>query len=235
MTKSELTLRAGIHDVNLGLAVSQLSQSIIEIGKELAVMRDEELWRYIHDPETDGGNRGCFTSWRDYARYRLGSMSTSKMYDYLSAVSLTYGEKPISAATVEQLGVKKAAQIARLPEKHRTKKLLKEIESASVAVTKELVDARLEEPGVQKKTQLIPLTIALPQETIDLINEVERDGVFMEDIRDGDRSWTLRAKLWHAVWVSFRTEYQEDLKAAAFYREYQKTHANENQKEVAVQ
>jgi len=220
MSKLDLALRAAEHDTNLALALSRLSESVVEIGKELAIMRDQELWKYIHDPKTDGDNRGCFKNWRDYARFRLGKMSESKMYEYLSVQSLLHGEKPMTAQAVEQLGVKKAAQIARLPEKKRTKKMLKEIEEASVAATKEIVDSVLE--GDAPKVKLYAYTVALPQEVIDLIEEVERDGVFMEDIRDGDRSWTLRSKLWHAVWLSFQVENQEQLRAAAFAREYKK-------------
>jgi hypothetical protein len=211
-----LTLMAAEHDANLALAVSTLSQSVVEIGKELAIMRDDELWRYVRDPKAEG----AFLTWRDYARYRLGTMSTSKMYDYLSAASLIHGEKPMEAVEVERLGVKKSAQIARLPEKKRTKKLLKQIEDASVSSTKAIVEAILasDVAGEEPKARLVPFNIALPQEVIDLIEQVEHDGQFLETVRDNDRTWTLRAKLWHQVWWYFLDEHQEDLKAAAFYR-----------------
>jgi hypothetical protein len=205
-------LRAEEHDGKLALACTNLTQSVVEIGKELAIMRDEELWREVRNKS---GER--VESWREYVKFRLGSMSTSKMYEYLSAASLIHGEKPMAVEQVEKLGIKKATQVARLPEHKRTKKLLKQIEKESVAGAKLLVESVLEQPA--PKVILVPLTIALPQEVIELINQIERDGQFLESVRDNDRSWTLRAKLWHQVWWDFLNSHTQELKAAAMYRE----------------
>jgi uracil-DNA glycosylase len=216
----ELTAMAAEHDSNLALAVSQLSQSIVEIGKELAIMQDDKLslYRYVKDPKSSGDDRGCFRSWRDYARYRLGKMSTSKMYEYLSASMLTHGKKPLNSHDVEELGIKRAAQIARLPESKRTKKLVKEAKEQSVAEVKQAVDELLT-PESERKAHLVPLTLGLPQEVVDLIADVERGGEWLEHVRDNDRTWTLRAKLWHQVWWEFYDNHREELKAAEQFKE----------------
>lgn len=239
MTDQELFQIAAEHDSNLALAVSKLSQSVVEIGKELAFMQSEELklYRFVKDPATDGDNKGCFKTWRDYARFRLGKMSTAKMYEYLSAESLVHGKKPISASDVEALGVKKAAQIARLPESRRTKKLIKQAKESSVADVKAAVDIALERdtPENERKVQLVALTLGLPQEVIDLIADVEKGGEWLEHVRDSDRSWSLRAKLWHQVWWEFYDNHREELKAAEQYKENYLAEKNGNQAEVGAQ
>jgi hypothetical protein len=232
----ELTTMAAEHDSNLALAVSQLSQSIVEIGKELAIMQDDKLslYRYVKDPKSDGDNRGCFRSWRDYARFRLGKMSTSKMYEYLSASMLTHGKKPLNSHDVEELGIKRAAQIARLPESKRTKKLVKEAKEQSVAEVKQAVDELLT-PESERKAHLVPLTLGLPQEVVDLIADVERGGEWLEHVRDNDRTWTLRAKLWHQVWWEFFDNHREELKAAEQFKEDYVAKKNANPENVAAQ
>src|ERR1700719_3873590 len=106
VTVKELTKMAIDHDMSLAEAVSHLSESIVNIGKELAIMQAKELYRYIPDPNTDGSSRGCFQTWREYARYRLGKMSQSAMYEYLAAATLTKGSKPLAEKDVEELGIK---------------------------------------------------------------------------------------------------------------------------------
>jgi hypothetical protein len=220
MTDQEFSKAAIEHDVNLQLAIAKFSQSVTEIGKELAIMRDEKLWRYVRDPETDGSHRGCFKTWREYASARLGPIAQSSMYEYISAATLTEGKKPVPAVTIDELGVKKAAQVARLPESKRTKKLLKQVKKASVKEAKQLVDAVLaaEIPKDERKAAVVSFSINLPQEVIDLIDEVEHSGQFLESVRDNDRTWTLRAKLWHQVWWYFLDSHKEELKAAEQYR-----------------
>jgi hypothetical protein len=232
----ELTAMAAEHDSNLALAVSQLSQSIIEIGKELAIMQDDKLslYRYVKDPKSDGDNRGCFRSWRDYARFRLGKMSTSKMYEYLSASMLTHGKKPIAAKEVEKLGIKKATQIARLPESKRTKKFIEEAKEQSVAEVKQAVDELLVLES-ERKAHLVPVTLGLPQEVVDLIADVERGGEWLEHVRDNDRTWTLRAKLWHQVWWEFFDNHREELKAAEQFKEDYVAKKNGDQENISSQ
>jgi len=133
------------------------------------------------------------------------------------------------------LGIKKAAQVARLPEKKRTKKLLKQVKKASVAQAKALVDAVLAAEAGEQKVKLVPYTIGLPQEVVDLIAQVESSGQFLESVRDNDRSWTLRAKLWHQVWWHFLDVHREELAAAARYKEEWLAAKKQNPEAVASQ
>jgi len=62
------------------------------------------------------------------------------------------------------------------------------------------------------------LARSLPVQVIELIEEIEEDGVWLEGVRDGDNSLPLRAKLWCAVWMNFRANYLEELEEAHRYR-----------------
>lgn len=219
--QEKLELEAQEHDTKLTTALNSLDKSIFSVGCELAIMRDRHLYRFIKDPATNGDDRGCFKDWRDYARFKLGKMSTAKMYELISAHTLTCGINAIPTEEVVELGVKKAAQIARLPEKKRTAQLVQQAKHQTVREVTSYVNRALDEekPESEKKVKLVPLTIGLPNETIDLIDQVEKDGMFLEAVRDGDKTVSLRAKLWHFVWNEFLQNHQEELAQAAEYRE----------------
>ena len=219
---AQLEEKAQEHDTKLTQALQKLDSGIIEVGCELAIIRDQHLYRYLKDPNTNGDNKGCFITWRDYARYKLGKMSTAKMYELISAHTLTCGENAIPTSEVVELGVKKAAQLARLPKKKLTSQIVQEAKHETVKEVTVKINMMLDEekPVSERKEKLVPLgNIGLPQSTIDLINEVEKDGMFMEGIRDGDKTLSLRAKLWHAVWFFFLDSHREELREAARYRE----------------
>ena len=219
----ELESFALTHDAKLVYAVNSLKSSLSTLAEEGAVMRDESkrLWRFVKDPNTDGMQKGCFATWRDYARSRLGDISSNKLYEIAAVHSLTRGANPVPAADIDQLGVKKAAQLARLPEKDRTKARIKKAKSQTVReVTKE-VDKVLDKqkPPSERKEKLVSFSVSLSQSTIDLIEKLEHDGVWLKLVRDGDKSLSLKAKLWHAVIWYFYDSHREALAEAALERE----------------
>lgn len=220
---AHLTKTAEEHDQKLVVAVKSMKDSIVDVGRELAFMQDDslKLWKYIRNPETDGSHRGAFASWRDYAKYRLGNMGKSAMYELIAAHSLTKGPQAIPAADVQKLGVKKAAQIARLPASKRTKEVVEHAKKSKLSKVKKSVQAKIDEdkPASERKVRLFPLTRNLQAETIEMIEEIEKGGCYMEGIRDGDRTMSLRSKLWHAVWVNFRANFSVELAEGEAYRE----------------
>jgi hypothetical protein len=230
-TNKQLSALAKEYDGKLIEAISGFSKNVTEIGKILAAMRDESmcLYRFVYDPRQESA---VFETWRDYARYRIGKLSDASLYDYVSAHSLTQGEHALSESTVNKLGIKKAAQLSRLPPELRME-LLPSAQNASVASVKRSVDSILDEgkPKDEKKERLLPISRSLPQQTIDLIEEIEHDGIWMEGIRDGDKTLSLKAKLWHAIFLNFKANFQAELDAGAIYREEQ---ANANTEGAAV-
>jgi hypothetical protein len=238
-TDQQLSEMAMQHDEVLLSAVAHFSNSAVDLSKAIAAMRDEKLklWRYVKDPQTNGDNRGCFRTWREYAKHRLGKISEAKIYEYLSLASLKVGKKPVSDNDIEQLGVKKAAQIARLPEHLRTKKFVEESKQSSFTSVKRNVDVMLQNelPVTERRAVMVPFTIALPQEVVDLIEEIERTGIFLESVRDNDRSWSLRAKLWHQIVWYFYDAHKEELRSAEKYREDYFAEKKLHQAQVASQ
>ena len=51
------------------------------------------------------------------------------------------------------------------------------------------------------------------------MEEIELDGQYMEGIRDGDSSVSLRGKFWHYVCVNFRESHKAELAEGRKYRE----------------
>jgi hypothetical protein len=220
--EKQLEALAREHDHKLTSAIKSMKEAVVEVGEELAFMQNGELklWRHVKDPNTDGSNRGCFGTWRDYAKSRLGDMSKSAMYEYIAAHSLTQGEAPIPKADVQKIGVKKAAEVAKLPASER-KAAVEHAKKAKVSEVKKRTSAKIEgaKPENERKVKLFPFSRSLPEATIKLIEEIEKSGMFMEGIRDGDRTESLRAKLWNSVWVNFQASFAEELREGEQYRE----------------
>lgn len=219
--QEELEAEAQEHDLKLTTALAHLDKSLFAVACEVEFIRSKHLYRYIKNPETDGDNRGCFGDWTEYARVKLGNMSSARMYELLSAKTLACGINAVQPEEIEELGIKKSAQLARLPEKKRTPQLIQQAKHQSVKEVTKHVNRMLDEekPEAERKEKLVALNIGLPQVTIDLINEVERDGMFLDAIRDGDKTLSLRAKLWHAVFWFFKDSHREELEQASERRE----------------
>lgn len=237
MSDKELDNLAQEHDERLVLAVKRMKDSVVEIGAELAIMKnaDLKLWRRIKDPKTDGSFRGGFQHWQDYARFRLGGdLAQSSMYEYIAAASLTTGSNPIPKEDVQKMGVKAAAEVARLPERERTREVVEHAKKSSVKEVKKAVRKKIEDakPEHERKVELFDFKLRLPQETIDLIRSVQRGGIFMEGIRDGDRTLPLVAKLTHAVYINFQANFTKELEEGEEFRaSYERANAPVNDEE----
>jgi hypothetical protein len=229
LSRPQLVALAKEHDERLVQAVASFSSSVTEIGRELAIMRDEstQFYKFIRVPTQEFCDG--FPSWRAYARYRVANLCDASLYDHIAAFSLTQGENPIPEKFVNSLGIKKSAQLARLEPAQRSQKVLAIAQQASASEVKRRVDEILAESKPEpQKERLTLLSRSLPQQTIDLIEEIERDGIWMDGIRDGDKTVPLRAKLWHAVWANFKANYQGELEAGAAYREEQEANADKD-------
>jgi hypothetical protein len=59
----------------------------------------------------------------------------------------------------------------------------------------------------------------LDEPTIELIEFIERDGIWIEAVRNGDNSLPQLAKLWNYVWTSWLVDHQEEMAEGQKYRE----------------
>jgi len=207
-------------DLEVRHNVSQIETSIVAIGKALEKLKDKKhrLWRFVTDKQHKTG----FQTWEDYATSRLGAISHGRIHELVAAASLTEGENPIPAKTVNAMGVKKAAEVYRLEPQDRTPDIVNAAADRNVPVAaikekvQEKINMKLPEEERKESTQFFARN--LTARTVALIEEIELDGVWMEGIRDQNTQATLRDKLWHAVWVTFRENYQQELKDAMEYR-----------------
>jgi hypothetical protein len=179
-------------------------------------MRDSGLWHYLVDPQ----GKPKYSSLEQYVNAVLGPMASSRYFELVAAHSLTQGENPIPKETVQKLGLKKAAELARLEPLQRTAELLAEATRAPVSKVRRLVQERLNSdlPPDEQREVLMPFMRMLLPETIDLFEEIEEDGVWLEGIRDGDRRVSLRAKLYHAIAVFFLEAHAEELAEGRKFR-----------------
>jgi hypothetical protein len=190
-----------------------VNKSITRVAASLKRMRDSGLWKYLHARR--------YQSFHEYVKSVTGAeLGQSRMYELLAAHGLTEGENSIPPETVNEMGIKKAAQLARLEPQQRTPDVVKKVVEAPLFEAKRIVQETINSslPREQRREPLVLLSRNVLPQTLELIEETERDGIYMEGIRDGDFGVTLRAKLWHAIFVSFNENHRPDLDEGRKYR-----------------
>jgi hypothetical protein len=213
MSQSEnLSERAVGLDCQIRTAIKAAQQSISELGSLLAQMKRSELWKHLP---------ASYRGFEDYARAVLGPIAHSTLYDLLAADSLTRGQHGIPPAIVDKLGVKRAAQLARLKPDDRTPAVIKTALNSSLPKTKAVVQAiiNIDLPEEDRREATVLFARNLAAATADQMESLEEDGQFMEGIRDGDTSVTLRSKFWYYVCVDFQERHKRELAEGREYRE----------------
>jgi hypothetical protein len=191
-TTKDLAEEALQLDRKIRAKAKTLHRDFTELGALLAGMRD--LWRYLP------GNK--YKSLEEYATAALGeSMSRSRVYELVTAYGLTAGPHAIPAGTVARMGIKKASELARVEPSERTPELVRTAVEQSLPVVRRAVQAKLNEtlPSDEQKPMLKLLAINLPEEYVDEFEELMEVMVYMEGIRDGDKTQTMRHKAFHAM------------------------------------
>src|SRR6266446_5314024 len=90
-------------------------ESVIRLAQLVEKMRDQHLWRHLVDSE----GKQKYRSLEAYVMSVIGPMARGKYFQIVAAHTLTEGENAIAPKIVEQMGIVKAAQIARLSPKDR--------------------------------------------------------------------------------------------------------------------
>jgi hypothetical protein len=218
-TQEELAKQARQLDRKIRAAVEVAQGSMTDLGRLLAQMRELALWRYLP---------GHYRGWEHYAQAVIGSRAHSSLYEIVGAYSLTEGEHAIASPVVNKMGVKRAAQVARLKPEQRTPAIIHAATSKSVAAVKQVVQETLnmELPPDEQKEATQLLAINLPVSMIAEFEELMEIGIWMEGIRDGDRTQTMRQKFFGVMIVATREYYAVELADAMQYKAAQE--ANEN-------
>jgi hypothetical protein len=191
-------------DRSIRVKAKTLRRDCAELGALLARMRD--LWRYLPGKK--------FRSFEEYATAALGeSMSHGRAYALISAHMLTEGPYAIPAKEVQLMGIKRAVEVARLSPQQRTPEIVQAAVTEPVMAVRNKVQAMLNQelPKDEQKPMLKLLAINLPEEHVTQFEQLMEVGVWMEGIRDGDNTQTMRAKVFHAMLVSFEEYYAPEL------------------------
>jgi hypothetical protein len=191
-------------------------RSLTRLAGLLNELRDG-LWTLLADPDTKQG----FKRFDEYVANVTGDkISHHRLYDLLSVWGLTQGPSALSRFDVEEMGRGRAVEVARLAPKDRTPEIVEAAKREPLRKVKARVQEKLNEAAVPEEhreaTALLSRNLSI--QTIEMIEEIEIDAVYMPGVRDADSSVSLRNKLWHAVWTFFREHYAADIAEGRKYR-----------------
>ena len=196
--KQALTATAKQLDTDIRRECALVQRSITKLAEMLAQMRERELWKYLRDPL----HKGAYKRFEEYAQAALGPLSRTRVYSLLAIRELSQGPNPIPPETIERRV--KANELARLSPEQRTPDVIKCAVEDTVPMVKQKVQEKLNmaRPPEGRKEALILLARNLPPQLIQMIEEIEADGVFMEGVCDGDVSVRSEAGKGTTVFVT---------------------------------
>lgn len=171
---------------------SGIKGSIAELGKIAAQLRTDSLWKDI----TDAKGRPRFTHWTQVGSAVLGGAGKSKLYALIDCYELTLGPNPIPAKTVKRMGVKRAEEVAKLEPEDRTAEIIEAATTKPVMAVRNQVRAKMNEnlPQQEQKPMLQLFAINLPTETAERLEALLEVMIYMDGIRDGDNTLSMRQK-----------------------------------------
>lgn len=214
-------------DERIREGAKSVAKSFVQLAGDLYLMKQEGLWEFLVDKD----GKKIFRRYEAYAKDAMGDMGRSKVYELLAIAELEKGSKPIARETIKELGVKKAAALVQLPEGKRTQAVIKDALAAeSVAEVKDQVRVILNEdlPASERKEAGATLVLQLPIRTLARFEKLVERGIWMEGIRDGDKTLTMKQKLFHAMIVVFEEQKAAELEEADEYRKKSEALAKEN-------
>jgi hypothetical protein len=196
--------------------IELMQTSLSKVAEMLLKMREERLWTYLVNPTT----KVPYRRFDEYVSSVTGDeIAHTKLYDLLAISRLSVGPNAIPPETVQKLGRIKSAEIARLEPQERTPELVQELLDRSVAVVKQRVQEIINISLPPDERRDVPLFWGryYPRQVIERFEQLEARGCFLEGIRDGDRTITLRAKFMVALIINFEANFEEELKEADAY------------------
>jgi hypothetical protein len=215
---SERSASANRLDVEIRREWQKSQTSLLKVSGMLATMRNEKLWIELINPET----KDAYKRFSDYVCEVTGNkIAHTKLYELLAIYGLTQGEDALDPKDVDEMGAKNAAEIARLDPKDRTPEVVESAKKESTRKLKKLVQEKLNEKldPEDRKEPTFMLGRNLDEPTIELIEQIEQDGIWIEAVRNGDNSVSQLVKLWNYVWSMFVLDHQEEIAEGQKYRE----------------
>jgi hypothetical protein len=215
---TERTEAANSLDVQIRKEWQKSEGSLIRLSAMFNRMRDEVLWAELIDMDT----KDPYRRFSDYVYAVTGKkVGHTRLYDMLAIYGLTQGPDALDPKDVDEMGSKNAAEVARLDPKDRTPDVVEAAKKESTRKLKKIVQEKLNEKldPEDRKEATFMFARSLDEATIDLIELIEKDGEWIEAVRDADRSLGRLQKLWAYVWAKFAVDYREELEDGRRYRE----------------
>lgn len=216
-------------DTKIREGATAVIKDLGELSENITRMRDEGLWRFLLSED----EKPRYKRFENYIKEAIGDFGRTKTYELMAITELKRGPKALSNETIKELGTKKAAEIARLPEQKRTQSVIKDaLQAESVAEVKDQVRQILNEdlPPSERKEAGATLVRQLPVRTLARFEKLEERGIWLEGIRDGDKTLTMKQKLFHAIVVKFEEVMATELEEADEYKKKAEALEKENAK-----
>jgi len=193
---------------------SAIKTNTLELGRAVVWMEEKALYKYVRKE----GSRKGYLSLEDYALAQSGGeLNHTKLYDAKRIYLLTQGENAIPAETVAQMSKRNQLQLARVPAKKRTKKLVEQARSESVltfretaqdVVNEDLAPEKRKHPMVDVVLRGIHARVA--REFYQLMDDVKDLAI----VKDGDFDINIESKALMAIVTSARSWCQDIINQA---------------------
>jgi hypothetical protein len=198
-------------DAELVMTIGGITRSVSALGKLIVRMKDKRLWKFLRDPD----NNQPFKSWEQYAKLRLGSISHTRLAELSLVASLSEGPFALSEATVNAIGHKRAAELAKVPAEERINLVTSALESTPEQFAVDLQEAKNKgKPIEEQKEAVVLFARNYPVSLVTRFKDLEQRALYMEQFHDADKSISAEAKFLYALVIFFEAGNAEELQAA---------------------
>ena len=212
--KNELALQAKANQAfeQAMHASQEAEKGFSELARRVAELRDNDLWKHI----TNRSGTPRFHRWTEVAKCLFGGKSDRKYYELIDCHSLTQGDAAIPAEEVQQYGIKRAVEVARLKPEQRTTEIREMAKTERVMVVRNRVQQILNQdlPKDEQKPMLKLLAINLPEEMVAEFEELMEVLGYTDGARDGDTTQAIRVKAFNLLLIAGREYWSMELAQA---------------------
>jgi hypothetical protein len=192
-------------------ASREAEKGLSELARRVAELRDNDLWKHI----TDRNGLARFSRWTEVAKCLYGGKSDRSYYELIDCHSLTQGDAAIPAKEVQQYGIKRAVEIARLRPEQRTPEIRHMAKTEPVMAVRNKVQAILNTdlPKDEQKPMLKLLAINLPEDYVTEFEELIELLGHTDGARDGDSTQAIRAKAFNLMLIGAAEYWAQEIGA----------------------
>lgn len=184
-----------------------------EFGRACDWIQTKQLHKYIRKGKSKKG----YISMDEYVReITNGECTRTRMFECINLYKLTTGTHPVSPATVDTMPKSNALQLARVPEKRRSKKLVERAVTEPIKQFKETAQDVINGDQLPEKQEQPMSTIRyrVHSRVAQLFEELMEDVKLLPCVRDFDNSIDWDTKAIAAITTAARTYMREDILAA---------------------